>query len=50
MDKIPMEGVTETKFGAETEIMNFQRLAHLGNHPINNQKTPITIVDATRAC
>ena len=33
--KIPMKGVTETKFGAETEGMTIQRLPHLGIHPIN---------------
>jgi hypothetical protein len=34
-----MEGVTETKFGAETEGMTIQRLPHLGIHPIHNQQT-----------
>jgi hypothetical protein len=29
-NKIPMEGVTETKFWAETEGMNIQRLPNLG--------------------
>ena len=38
-NKIPMEGVTETKFGAETEGMTIQRLPHLGIHPINNHQT-----------
>jgi hypothetical protein len=33
-NKIPMEGVTETKFGAETEGMTIQKLSHLGIHPI----------------
>ena len=27
-NKIPMEGVTETKFGAETEEKTIQRLPH----------------------
>jgi hypothetical protein len=31
-DKIPMERVTETKFGAETEGRTIQRLHHLGIH------------------
>jgi hypothetical protein len=31
-NKIPTEGVTETKYGAETERMTIQRLAHLGIH------------------
>jgi hypothetical protein len=38
-NKIPMEGVTETKFGAETEGMTIQRLPHLGIHPIYNHQT-----------
>jgi hypothetical protein len=33
-DKIPMNGVTETKCGAETEGMLVQRLPHLGINPI----------------
>jgi hypothetical protein len=37
--KIPMEGVTETKFGAEPEETTIQRLPHLGIHPINNHQT-----------
>ena len=35
-NKIPMEGVTETKCGAETEGKAIQRLPHLGIHPIYN--------------
>jgi hypothetical protein len=34
-----MEGVTETKFRAETERMAIQRLPHLGIHHINNHQT-----------
>jgi hypothetical protein len=37
--KIPIEGVTETKFGAETEGRTIQRLCHLGIHPIYNHHT-----------
>jgi hypothetical protein len=33
-NKIPMDGVTETKWGAETEGMTIQRLPHLWIHPI----------------
>jgi hypothetical protein len=33
-NKIPMEGVTETKFGAKTKGWTIQRLPHLGIHPI----------------
>jgi hypothetical protein len=35
-NKIPMEGVTETKFRAGTEGTAIQRLPYLGIHPINN--------------
>jgi hypothetical protein len=38
-NKIPMEGVTETKVGAEPEGTIIQRLLYLGNHPINNHQT-----------
>ena len=31
--KIPMEGVTETKFGTEAEEITIQRQLHLGIHP-----------------
>jgi hypothetical protein len=35
-NKIPMEGLTETKFRAETEGRTIQRLPHLGIYPINS--------------
>ena len=38
-NKIPMEGVTETNFGAEPEGKTIQRLPHLVIHPINNHQT-----------
>jgi hypothetical protein len=38
-NKIPMEGVTETKFGAEMEGRTMQRLPHPGIHPINSHQT-----------
>jgi hypothetical protein len=38
-NKIPAEGVTEIKFGAELEGMTIQRQPHLGIHPINNHQT-----------
>jgi hypothetical protein len=47
-NKIPMEGVTERKFGAETEKMTFQRLPHLGIHPINNHQTQTVLQMPTR--
>jgi hypothetical protein len=46
-NKIPMEGVTETKFGAETEGRTIQRLSHLGIHPIN-KTNPDTIAYANK--
>jgi hypothetical protein len=38
-NKIPMEGVTETNFGAEPEGMAIQGLPHLGIHLINIHQT-----------
>jgi hypothetical protein len=49
-NKIPMEGVTETKFGAYTEGMTIQRLPHLGFHPINHHQTQTLLQITTRAC
>jgi hypothetical protein len=37
-NKIPMEGVTETKFRAQTEGMTFQILPHQGSIPETNIK------------
>ena len=49
-NRIPMEGVTETKHAAETEGMTIQRLPHLGIHPINNQQTQTLLQMPTSAC
>ena len=49
-NKIPMEGVTETKCGAETEGMTIQRLPHLGIHPINNHQTQTLFQIPIKAC
>jgi hypothetical protein len=49
-NKIPMEGVTETKYGVETEEMTIQRLPHLGIHPINNHQTQTLLWMPTSAC
>ena len=49
-NKIPMDGVTETKFGAETEGMTIQILPHLGIHSINNHQTQTLLQMPTRAC
>ena len=48
--KIPMEGVTETKFRAETVEMTIQRLPHLEIHPIYNHQTQTLLWMPTRAC
>ena len=47
-NKIPMGGVTETKFGTETEGRSIERLPHLGIHPINNHQTQ-TMADANKS-
>jgi hypothetical protein len=49
-NKICMEGVTETKCGAETEGMITQRLPHLGIYPIYNHQTQTPLWMPTRAC
>ena len=49
-NKIPMEGVTETKFRAETEGRTIQRLPHPGIHPINNHQTQTLLHMSARFC
>jgi hypothetical protein len=49
-NKIPMEGVKEAKFGAETEGMTIQKLLHLETHPINNHQIQTLCQMPTRAC
>jgi hypothetical protein len=43
-----MGGVTQTKYGVETEGKAIQRLPHLGIHPIYNHQTQ-TLVDANKS-
>jgi hypothetical protein len=38
-NKIPMEGVAETNFGAESGGRTIQRLPYPGIHPIYNHQT-----------
>ena len=38
-NKIPMEGVTEAKFGAKTKGWTIQRLPHMGVHRIISHQT-----------
>ena len=49
-NKIPMEGDTETKLGAESEGVTIQRLPHLKIHPINNHQTQALWQMPIRAC
>jgi hypothetical protein len=49
-NKIPMEGVTETKYGTETEGMTIQRLSHLGIHPILSHQNQTLFWMPTSAC
>jgi hypothetical protein len=45
-----MEGVTETKFGAEMKGWTVQRLPHLGIHPIISHQTQIILHMPARFC
>jgi hypothetical protein len=47
-EKIPMEGDTETKCGAETEGMTI--LPHLGIHSIYHHQTQTLLWMTTSAC
>jgi hypothetical protein len=49
-NKIPMEEVTETKFGAQTKGGTIQRLPHMRIHPINSPKTQILLHMPARFC
>jgi hypothetical protein len=49
-NKIPIEGVTETKFGAEMEGRTIQRRPHLGIHPINSHQTHTLLHMLARFC
>jgi hypothetical protein len=49
-NKIPMEGVTGTKFGTETEGRTMQRLPHLGINPINSHQTQTPLYMPARFC
>jgi hypothetical protein len=49
-NKIPMKGITETKFGVETEGRTIQRLLHLEIHPINSHQTQTLLHIPTRFC
>jgi hypothetical protein len=48
-NRTPMEGVTGTKCGLETEEMTIQRLMHLRIHPTYNHQTQTLLWMLTRA-
>jgi hypothetical protein len=48
--KIPMEGVTETEFGAKTKGWTIQRLPHPGIHPIISHQTQTLLHMSARFC
>ena len=49
-NKTPMEGVTVTKFGAETKGWTIQGLPHLGVHPKISQQTQTLLHTPARFC
>jgi hypothetical protein len=49
-NKIPMEGVTETKLKAEMEGRNIQRLPHLAFHPVYNHQIQTLLHMPARFC
>jgi hypothetical protein len=49
-NKIPLEGVTETEFGAEAERRIIHRLPHPGIHPIYNHQTQTLLHMPERFC
>jgi hypothetical protein len=49
-NKIPMEGIPQTKCGAETEGMTIQRLLHLVIYLIYNHQAQTLLCMPTRAC
>jgi hypothetical protein len=48
--KMPIKGVTETKFGAEMEEMTIQKLPHPEIHPINLHQTQTLLYMPVRFC
>jgi hypothetical protein len=48
--KIPMKGVTETKFGAEMERRIIQRQPHPGIHPIISHQLQTLLHMPARFC
>jgi hypothetical protein len=49
-NKIPMQGVTQTKFGDEMEGRTIQRQPHVGIHPIYNHQNQTLLHMPERFC
>jgi hypothetical protein len=49
-NKITMEGITETKYGAETEGLTIQRLPYLGIYPKYNHQTQTVLWMPASVC
>ena len=49
-NKIPIEGVIETKFRAKTEEKTIQRLPHPEIHPMNNHQTQTLLLMSESFC
>jgi hypothetical protein len=49
-NKTPMEGVTETNFGAEMKGWTIQRLPYLGIHPITSHQMQTLLHMPARFC
>ena len=49
-NKIPIEGVIETKFRAKTEEKTTQRLSHPEIHPMNNHQTQTLLLMSESFC
>jgi hypothetical protein len=49
-NKIPMKGVTEKKFGAETKGWTIHRLPHPGIHTIISHQTQTLLHTPARFC
>jgi hypothetical protein len=49
-NKILMQGVTETKFGAKMKGWTIQTLPHLGVHPIISHQTQTLLCMPARFC
>jgi hypothetical protein len=49
-NKMPMKGVTETKFGAKMKGWTIQRLPYPGIHPIISHETQTLLHKPARFC